>query len=286
MTAAPAFLDALQRVIGPNPQLGVGLHLSLTCGISLCKADEIPLLVDENQVFRLGFGGILRLLHGRSRLSAREQIERELDAQFAALEAAGVACDHVDSHQYVHMIPEIWSCVLRLAQKYRCPVIRLADEKLRPQARSFAELLRACERFNLAKKLLLSHWARSNRRLAKETYGQSRPVRCTDHFVGVLDSGRMDAATLCRILSSLRPGVTEIVTHPGLGEMTVDQQPPSPTAVPKVVNHADQRFLQSDHRRDELAALLDDRLRLVIDESGAQLVSFRECLIEPCEATL
>lgn len=284
MPAMPAFPDALERVAAPNPELGIGLHLSLTGGMSIALPDEIPLLVDETQVFRHGFGGIRRLLGGRSREAALEQIERELDAQFAAIEAAGIAWDHVDSHQYVHMIPDIWNCVVRLAQTYRCPVIRLADERLRLKARSFGGMVRACGRFNLAKKLLLSHWSGRNRRILDETQEGSQPIRAADHFVGVLDSGRMDAPALGRVLRSLPDGVTEIVMHPGLGTATRDGNGSNNTAAPVGIHRADHQFLQSDNRRAELAALLDDDLRRMIDESGAQRARFRDCFQAPCEA--
>lgn len=45
------------------------------------------------------------------------QLEREVRAQLAALQDAGVAPTHVDSHQHVHMMPTIWPAVRRMARE-------------------------------------------------------------------------------------------------------------------------------------------------------------------------
>ena len=90
---------------------------------------DLPLLVDGDGFFHRGFIGLFRLVHSRRANEALEQIERECTAQTERLESLGFELDHVDSHQHVHMIPQIFRIAAALAAA-RGIAIRVADEPL------------------------------------------------------------------------------------------------------------------------------------------------------------
>ena len=256
MVCGPAFEHALEQVVRPNPDLGVGLHVCLTNTRSILSPEEVPLLVDRRGRFRQGFVSLFRLTL-TNRRSVMEQIEREIAAQFEVLETHGVPIDHVDSHRHVHMIPAIFETVTRLAHRYRCPAVRVCHEPiprlgvlLRP---SRLPLLAG----NIAKKLVLSTLTVCNRR---RTAGLYTP----DRVVGVLDSGRMDLGTIQEAIASATDGVTEIITHPGEKDPDVH-----PDAHPM-----ERTFLRSPGRFAEFAALVDPTIRELVERLGCSMVRY------------
>ena len=133
-----ANMDAIGQVgnlsantIPPDPprRLGLGVHLCLSSGRPLLGPRDVPLLVDGDGFFHRGFIGLFRLVHSQRADEALEQIERELAAQTERLESLGFELDHVDSHQHVHMIPQIFRIAAALAAA-RGIAIRVADEPL------------------------------------------------------------------------------------------------------------------------------------------------------------
>lgn len=246
MANGTAFDHAVQHVVQQNAGLGIGLHICLTGGRALSAPEQIPLLVDRDGRFRHGFVSLYRLTVSR-RHEALSQIEHEVSMQFEHLQSRGISIDHVDSHRHVHMIPRIFPLVARLARRYGCRTIRMADEpfmSLRSMIRP-REVTRLLS--NLPKKLLLSTLARRNRLAVG-------PLGVPSRTFGILGSGKMDRRAILEALSGNSDGVIEIITHPGSGSADL----PGATA-------AELRFLCSANRRAELQALLDpdvrDRLR-------------------------
>ncbi len=103
--------------------LGLGVHLNLTYGKVLVKN---PLYCDDEGLFNLGYGSLLTK-RDEGFLSA---IKRELEAQIKhVLERMGVLT-HLDSHRHIHLIPHIYPIVVKLAEKYQIPRVRLINENL------------------------------------------------------------------------------------------------------------------------------------------------------------
>jgi predicted glycoside hydrolase/deacetylase ChbG (UPF0249 family) len=100
--------------------------------------------------------------------------------------------------------------------------------------------------------------------------GESRQV-C--QFVGVLDSGRMDAMTLERTFATLEEGLSEVLSHPGAGP-DASQAAECIVSESERLSEADARFLASPDRVRELEALLDPRLRVQLDRLGIQRTTF------------
>lgn len=265
MANMPAFAHAVDGTVARNPRLGIGVHVTLTSGAPVSRPADVPLLVKSGQ-FHRGFVGILRLVRGIHASAAAEQIERELRAQLEKVVASGIRFDHIDGHRYVHVIPEVWRIVVRLAAEYGCPYVRLADEKWPDitSPRAYAAAAR-----NLPKKLLLSSYAAQNR---AELPKAVRPVRTADHMVGVLDSGWLTAERLQFALAHAAPGVTEIVVHPGLPDAAASAS--SRTHEQGQYASMDAKFLASAGRRLEFEALTSPSVAEVVARRGINLTSF------------
>jgi predicted glycoside hydrolase/deacetylase ChbG (UPF0249 family) len=265
MANMPAFEEAARRVVEPNPGLGVGIHLCLTSGSPVSKPADVPLLVDREGRFRHGFLGLMRLLRSGRREAGR-QIGREIEAQVTKVEDAGVRIDHVDSHEHVHMIPAVLEQVARLAGA-RNAVVRVPLEPLGATARSPLGLVRSLVDGRLGKRAILGCLARSRGDSAR------RVVRA-HRVIGLMSGGRMTAEVLRTIVESLPEGVTEVFSHPGLG----DGLPESPA-----YSRQDRRFWRSGNRVAELAALRDRSLRDEIARRGITLARFCDVLphLEP-----
>jgi hypothetical protein len=92
MIAAAAAADAITRA-RRLPSLRIGLHLVLVDGTPLLPPERLPDLVDATGRLR---GDLARLgLDICARSSVRGQLRAEIEAQFCAYRATGLALDHV-----------------------------------------------------------------------------------------------------------------------------------------------------------------------------------------------
>lgn len=250
MTNMPAFADAVAMSVR-NPRLGTGVHLVLTSGRPVRPPDRLPLLVDAGGRFRHGYVSLSRLMLGPQRSAALDQIDEELTAQVGKARQAGMDIDHIDSHRHVHMIPAIWPRVLRLAEEQGGMVVRNATE--RPAwTRGRSGMT------NVVKTLVLGACGHVNR---------PRPVHEV-HFAGLMDSGCVNVRVLGRLLRELPPGLSEIVTHPSHPISTASAGRLNCSAI-------DDAFLRSRGRQSELAALLNPKVRRMLEDEHIQIVSFR-----------
>jgi chitin disaccharide deacetylase len=104
-----------------NPSLMVGIHLVLTCGKPLLP--DVPSLVDENGNFKKQN----RIIENNDIIL--NDLEREWTAQIEKFLASGLVPTHFDSHHHVHGMPEFYSVVRGLSEKYNLPV-RKTDQEL------------------------------------------------------------------------------------------------------------------------------------------------------------
>ena len=126
MVAAPAFADAVERA-RLMPTLSTGLHLVLCDGRAVSAPEEIPDLSDEAGCFvdsplRAGW------IYWRRRRRIREQLERELRAQFERYLESGLPLDHVDGHHHLHVHPIVFDVLEPLLSEYAVPAFRLPRE--------------------------------------------------------------------------------------------------------------------------------------------------------------
>jgi predicted glycoside hydrolase/deacetylase ChbG (UPF0249 family) len=155
-----------------NPTLDVGCHLVLVQGVSLATGKALPATPA-----RL----VSALLRGSMDVGAelRAQVERILNAGLRPL--------HLDTHKHTHLHPQVFGHVVRIAQRYGIPFVRLpADQAFGAITGTFQR--RMIERARLS---------------------------ATDHFTGFRLTGRLTEETMLAELRDLRPGTTEFMCHPG-----------------------------------------------------------------------
>lgn len=114
MANMPGFDQAIQMA-KDNPQLDVGVHLTLSCGKPLTSPKT--LIVPETGNFKK----ISFYDHGHFEVDP-DEVYRELKAQIDKIIAAGVMPSHFDSHQHTHTMGAIVEVVNRLADEYSVPV--------------------------------------------------------------------------------------------------------------------------------------------------------------------
>src|SRR5260370_16678223 len=134
MVAAPAAADAVARA-HRLPELRVGLHLVLTDGSPVLPPDEIRGLVgadgrfDDSQI-RAGLRYFFRP-------GVRRLLAAEIRAQFEAFRATGLALDHVDAHQHMHLHPTIARLIVEIGRSYGMHAVRLPAEPAAVLRRAF-----------------------------------------------------------------------------------------------------------------------------------------------------
>jgi chitin disaccharide deacetylase len=238
LPVGPAF-EATARWLHDVPGLGVGAHLTLVGeDPPLLSAGEIPTLVDARGGFALSWRRFLaRATAGRI---DPDDVRRELDAQLQRLAGAGLAVDHLDSHQNLHLWPMVRSVVLELGDRYGIPAARVTRSSARSPVgvvvRSLARRLeRACDRA-----------------------GWRYPAAAT----GLDEAGHLDEPAMVRALhrlASTGAPTAELATHPG--------EPDDPDRG---------RYRWDYHWAGEYAALRSPGVRSAIDELGFHLGSFRD----------
>lgn len=159
-------------------------------------------------------------------LSRKQDPEPELRAQIEKVLATGLRITHVNGHQHLHMLPRIFALVERLAVEYHIPYIRAVRD--------------------FGGRVPLS------RRLAINALSRFRNQGSNDRTIGVANAGHLDTGTILELLDYV-DGLTELVTHPGLG----------------VTRYPHWRYEWDRETR----ALCDQRLRDAIHAKGIELVA-------------
>lgn len=251
---------ALASCVRVSPDLGVGLHFTLTSGKPVSDARLVPLLVDANGYFCLRFTSLFAAAV-RGQADLLHQIETELDAQVGRLVGDGVRPDHIDGERHVHLIPGIFERVANAARRHGIPYVRagrdLGGRLLRP-----ANAAGVVMGGGLVKSWLLTALSARHRRLL------GNGLRSADYVASYLHTGRT-GLFLDRLLG-LPPvsGVTEVMVHPGIPEESRGSALGNPEL---------ERYVGSVDRRAELQACVAAKGR-----TGAwRLTNYRRLAAEP-----
>ena len=238
MATAPKFEHALE-LARLRPSLAVGVHLVLTEQRPLSGAAATASLVRSDGTFE---PHLKQLLAKRLRgLVSMQEVRRELDAQIRRVRSAGIAINHLDGHQHVHVLPGVAQVVAELAEAHGIPAVRYPAERLR------GYMLRN-----------MTHGRRVAEQMALNLFCAASPLnrlRRSDEFVGFYFGGRLDEANLETVLTGLpKRGTVELMCHPGHEDM----QP-----------RADWQYAWAAERD----ALTSPRIRALVMARGMQLVS-------------
>ncbi|HEY5091220.1 MAG TPA: hopanoid biosynthesis-associated protein HpnK, partial [Polyangia bacterium] len=125
MVAGVAAADAVRRARA-MPSLRVGLHLVVIEGPAVLARAAIPDLLDASGRFpsdqlRLGAKYFFRP-------RVRRQLAAEIEAQFAAFAATGLALDHANAHKHMHLHPTVGRLMIAIGRAHGLRAIRVPAE--------------------------------------------------------------------------------------------------------------------------------------------------------------
>jgi chitin disaccharide deacetylase len=241
MVGAPAAADAVARA-RRLPGLRVGLHLVLIDGSPVLPPGEIRGLVGVDG--RFGDNQIRAGLRYFFAPGVRRLLAAEIGAQFEAFRATGLALDHVNAHQHLHLHPTVARLIVEIGPSHGLRAVRLPAEPVAVLRRAFPD-----ERYRApAYRPVVAALRRRLHRAGLAT---------NDHVFGIAWSGAMVEERVLGLLPHLPPGVSEIYFHPAT------RQPPALAAAMPGYRHT-----------EELAALLSPVVRRRIAELGIGLIGY------------
>jgi len=202
MVAGPAAADAVRRARAV-PALRVGLHLVLVEGRPVLPASAVPDLVDASGHFRTDMARAGAAMFFRPMV--RAQLRAEIEAQFAAFAATGLAFDHVNAHKHFHLHPTIAGLLVETAKAYG---VKGARVPLEPQG----VLARIEPRKSSGVGVLTAPFARGLARRFRQA-----GIAAPDSVFGLAWSGAMTESRLKGLIEHLPEGLSEIYTHPATG---------------------------------------------------------------------
>ncbi len=247
MVGANHCADAVQRAL-QVPSLKVGLHLTLVEGRPVLPSRQVPDLVDNNGAFstqlaRSGFKFFF--LPG-----IRKQLEAEIRAQYEAFHKTGLALDHVNAHNHMHLHPTILGLIIAVGRDYGLRAVRIPKE---PPILSWR-----ASGHSLGTRLMFSAFLFPWMSLMKQMLRRAG-IRYNDYLFGMTDGGAMTADLLARFARNLPNGVTELCFHPAVRRCSeIDATMP--------------RY----RHEDEFLALTDPLLRKAFEAAGAQRIAFSD----------
>jgi predicted glycoside hydrolase/deacetylase ChbG (UPF0249 family) len=239
----PFYQHAVESCVRTCPELGIGLHFTLTSGKPVSAAERVRLLIDKNGFFRWRFTSLFGAVSMQKNAALLSQIEVELEAQLAKLLASGIKPDHIDGERHVHLIPGIFEKVVSAARKHGVPFVR-AGKDIGVECIRSAHLPGLVMGGGFAKTGLLSTLSRRGR--TRLVAG----VSSADKVASYLYTGRIDLMMKGLFALPAQEGVIEMMVHPGLPEESrgID-----------LGNRELERYLGSEDRRRELNACIEAR---------------------------
>ncbi|MGK2859828.1 MAG: carbohydrate deacetylase [Thermoanaerobaculia bacterium] len=238
ISACGADVEHASAVVRAAASLDAGIHFTLVEERPLLPASEIKSLVFAGGTFASGYRELfVRYTLGRLDL---DEVEAELRAQATRLRDLGVSLVHANGHQHLHILPGVVERVLRVAAEFGIRYIRIPDDVSRGSLDVRSLQVSALSRF-----------ARAAAKLAR-----LRGVVTNDRTIGIRDAGHLDADRIVSLLDHV-DGVTELVTHPGLGK------------------GMGERYRWNYDWQREADALCDPRVRLEAERRGIEIVPIR-----------
>jgi chitin disaccharide deacetylase len=246
MVGGQAFEEAVD-LAHENPDLQVGLHLTLVQGRAVVTKQGLPALADANGDF--GNDPVLAGMRYYFIKPLKKQLRAEIEAQIRRCVDAGIRLSHVDGHLNIHMHPVVFDILCELMPKYGIESFRLSRENLSANLAADRERVvgKCADAFIFA-----SLAKRCRSRLDRLGISYAGEVK------GLLNSGRMTEDYLLKALDSVGDGLTEIYFHPGC----------RPCA------ELD-RWMPTYRHDDELAALTSRQVIGKLDSLGIRLRNYR-----------
>ena len=245
MITAPAVKHAIKSA-KKLPKLNVGLHLVLSNGKAKLPHSEIPKLVNKTGEFQTSElnSGIKYFFD----IKAREQLKKEIHAQFKAFKETGLKLDHVNAHNHMHLHPTIFNLIIEIGNNYNLTAVRIPNE---PPLDSITNNKKEFIIRYLRWLFFMLFTSPMKRKCIKNN------ISFNDFIFGFNDSGHMNIEKLVRIIPHITNGITEIYTHPSTEN-----------------NYDDNSELKKYDYKAEFNAFINARTKRVIDKFNIKLSGF------------
>lgn len=236
-------------------KMPVGIHLCLTLGWAVSLQKHIPNLVNHRGEF---YRRAIDLIMYRGDPNFWKQVEIEFTAQIQFMLSSGIRPTHIDTHQHIHLNPNIFSIITELCNKFDVPAMRIGIEPLWLTTLTHRPV-KGLLRVNILK------WMLAYLRLRNCQSG----LKTTDRYFGFLHSGTMDAKLMQKFLHAVDSKTTwEIACHPGYPvDLEGQKIYPQPEADP---------FMASHDRAIEMDALCNPRVVNAAQNSEHKLINFTD----------
>ncbi len=251
MVTGEAFEEAV-ALAKANPSLAVGLHLVVCCGRSVLPPSQIPHLVNEHGYF-LEDPTKAGLRYQFDQAAVRE-LQLEIAAQLEKFRQTGLPLSHVDGHLHLHAHPVVLRHLVSIASEYGVRIIRLPYEEV-----SFT--LKIDKSNFIGKQIeafIFAQLRRNGERLLR-----ANQIQFVDRVYGLLQTQRITESYLLQLIPQIKSNFVEIYSHPAI------VRPGEPSNSPIGLGFS------------ELEALLSDRVRETILQSGFELTNYAEFFNSP-----
>ena len=191
------------------------IHFSISEGPSVSDKSELPLLVNDEGMFRLSFFKLLLMSFGSNKNELKRELKIELKAQ---LDKCLPYIDEVniDSHVHYHMIPLVFNTLMEVAieSKREIGYVRVPAEPLGPFIKHIG-MYTSYDPINIVKNVVLNMLAFINKKNVKKYMDKSAV------FFGIVMSGHMDIDRVSKLIPDFvsianKKGMDlEILAHPG-----------------------------------------------------------------------
>ncbi|HYR41986.1 MAG TPA: ChbG/HpnK family deacetylase [Terriglobia bacterium] len=254
MVNGGAFESAID-ILNDNPRLDAGLHLNLTEGRSVSTHEEIPSLANSSGfLYHHPFELIAAIVRRKVRLA---DLEEEIRAQLEKALTGGTRITHVDGHKHVHVVPQVFDLISRIAPDYGIRAVRSTIERT-PRlysllARNFGSSPQILKQYFFGKAL-------SGAFVFARSADGRRALYAPRRFYGITQTGFLDTRTFADIVARLPNGVSEVMCHPGYVDEYLKR---TPTRL---------HF----QRERELEFLTGRGVRDLLEHAGIALASYRD----------
>lgn len=229
--------------IKSNTDLDIGIHLTLTEQKPILDSFKVASLVDEKGYLpehAIEFS--MKYILGK--ISHRE-IQKEISAQFEKILDNGIKISHIDSHQHLHLLPQILNWTNQMAKHYNIKFIRLPKENLSSYMLNIPN-----SPSRIVQMIILNYLC---------LRAKNQKINRSDYFAGYYLGGKLNKKNLITVINNLpSAGTCELMCHPGSNDLSR------------------KRFFSYYRKENELAALMDDEVKETLVKKNIQLISFSE----------
>lgn len=197
MANSPAFNECADLLEPYMDRIHVALHVNVVEGPCVADPKDIPLLVDDNGIFKLSFAQMLFMSW-----FSNKQIKHDLHTQLVC--EVGAQLDRflsrwpqmksrlrIDSHQHFHLIPTLFRAVLEVISDRKCTLeyMRIPAEPLSPFVAT-PSIWMKIPAINWVKHWLLNYLWRLDKKRFPEYFTRSA-VFCGINFSGHMTPERV-----------------------------------------------------------------------------------------------